>query len=136
MNDVSPQQLQDRIELAAMVAAFGTEGFRLQIDSVLTGLQQGIGQKMRLITVSLDRASGDATQDAAARALWTEMAHTKSIAYQLFIPAGLWQRVLRDTADSELQYAQNARRAMRAADHAAPCIPVAVPVETAQPYRQ
>lgn len=136
MNDVSPQQLQDRIELAAMVAAFGTDGFRLQIDSVLTGLHNGIGQRMRTITVSLDRASGDATQNAAARALWAEMAHARGIAYQLAIPAGLWQRVLRDTADSELQYAQNARRAVPAAEHLAPCVPVAVPVETAQPYRQ
>jgi hypothetical protein len=136
MNDVSPQQLNDRIELAALVANLGTDGLSLQIGSVMTGLHNGIGQRMRTITVSLERPSGDARQDAAARALWIEMAHTTSIAYQVFIPAGLWQRVLRDTADSELRAARDAHRALLAAEHLAPCIPVAVPVETAQPHQQ
>lgn len=136
MNDVSPQQLQDRIELAAMVAAFGTEGFSLQIGSVLTGLDNGVGQRMRTITISIDRPAGRDLIDATARELWSLMAHTSSVSYSLCIPAGLWQRVLIEVAAGELKAKRDARRAMRAAAHAAPWIPVAVAVETAQPHQQ
>lgn len=123
MSDTERSDQVLRVELAALAVSMGAPGIAVKVDTMLMGA--GIGQRTTAITVWRERCA-DRVLDATARALWLEMAGCADgvVNYQLVIPAGHWQRVLRDSAAGLLETARKERQAAREAVHV--CVPIPI----------